>query len=425
MKIVKREDKEHFLKILKKYDLEDFIGFSKTVKVLYVDRDTGLREDFYGVFKIFFYDIDIASNGQEALELFNKNKYDLIITALDIEKLNGVELISKIRQISRHITILVLSSKEKYFIELIRLGIDGYILNPIEVEQFVVIMQKVLETLQNKQALYEYRIELEAKNEELGRLNENLELEVKRELAKNREKDIRLFEQAKMAALGEMIGNIAHQWRQPLSIISTAATGIEIQKEFDSLTNEIFEESIEKIKESVVYLSNTIDIFSDLIKEKRTVRKVILQERIKTVIDLVKDSLKSENIRLLENIADSGPIELELPFGKIAQVLINILENAKDILLEQKIKEPWIKLGLEQSDKITITVEDNGGGIPPDIKDKIFEPYFTTKHQARGTGLGLYLSYIITTEDLNGKLFVKNTINGAKFFIELDKKEED
>jgi len=155
---------EDFFKILNQYNLEDFIDFSHTVKVLYVDKDSNLLDDISDIFKIFFHKLDIVTSGKEALNLFNKNKYDLIITAIDIPQINGIELISAIRKVSRHITILTLTTQKmesKELIDLIRLGIDGHILIPIEIPQFIGVLQKVIEILHNKQGLYEYRINLE------------------------------------------------------------------------------------------------------------------------------------------------------------------------------------------------------------------------------------------------------------------------
>ncbi|MEA3290575.1 MAG: response regulator [Campylobacterota bacterium] len=155
---------EEIFQILRDDDLEDFIEFSHTVKVLYIDKDSEMMNDICDVFKIFFHQLDIAYNGEEGLELFKQNRYDLIITAIDIPKMNGIDLITAIRKISRHITILTLTTEQrelKDLIDLIRLGIDGHILIPIEVQQFVGILQKVLDTLKNKQGLYEYRINLE------------------------------------------------------------------------------------------------------------------------------------------------------------------------------------------------------------------------------------------------------------------------
>ncbi len=229
-----------------------------------------------------------------------------------------------------------------------------------------------------------------------------------------------LLEQAKMSSLGDMIGNIAHQWRQPLSVISTAATGIKFKKDFDQLDDKYLYYSVDKINESAQYLSETINTFRNFVREDKEINEVILQDRIDNAIDIVEHTLKNNFIELIKHIDYSEPIKIKLVMGELSQVLINIITNAKDALLKYEVENPWIKISLEKiENRVLICIEDNGGGIPDNIISKIFEPYFTTKHESQGTGLGLHMSYRIVTESLKGKLFVKNTQNGAKFMIEL------
>ena len=229
-----------------------------------------------------------------------------------------------------------------------------------------------------------------------------------------------LLEQAKLASMGEMVENIAHQWRQPLSAISTASTGLKMQKEFDTMSDEAFNKSMDLINSQAQYLSTTIDTFRNFIKEKKESKEVILQDRIKIVLDIVNTTLRNNHIELKDNIDYNNPVRVMLVIGELSQVIINIINNAKDILLEKNIKGPLIVIDLtKEENHVTITIEDNGGGIPDDAMTKIFKPYFTTKDQSQGTGLGLYMSYKIITESLKGKLYAKNTENGAKFFIEL------
>jgi len=216
-----------------------------------------------------------------------------------------------------------------------------------------------------------------------------------------------------------MIGNIAHQWRQPLSVITAASSGLQIKKDFNDLDDKTFKQSTDGINENAQYLSATINTFSDFINEKKELKELILQERIKIIKTVLGASLENKNIQLKDNI-DTTPIYITMTTGELDQAIINILNNAKDILLERNIDEPWIELNLEQNNNnIIITIEDNGGGIPEDIMSKIFELYFTTKHQSQGTGLGLSMSYNVITNSLKGKLWVENTKNGAKFFIEI------
>lgn len=424
MLIPQKYKDDDFLHIVNKYNLEDLIEFSKTVKVLFVDKKSEIRDDYRSIFKVFFHEIDVASDGKEALKLFEENRYDLIITAIDMPVMNGLDLVTHIRKISRHITILVLSSQEKYFTEFIRLGIDGYILNPIEVEQFVNIMQKVIETLHNKQALYEYRIDLEKKVEEktkeLQEFNEHLELKVKEEVEKNLEHEKHINAQARFVSMGEMIGNIAHQWRQPLSVITTLSTASKYKKELDVLCDDEFYKNMDIINDQAQYLSETIDTFRHFIKEKKEYKEAILQERIRISLNIVEATIKDNHIKLIDNIDYKNPIRLMLITGELTQVIINIMNNAKDILLEKKVRDPWIKLELSSNkNTATLSIEDNAGGMNDEVITRIFEPYFTTKHESQGTGLGLYMSYKIITQSLKGKLYVKNTENGAKFHIEL------
>lgn len=229
-----------------------------------------------------------------------------------------------------------------------------------------------------------------------------------------------IFNQAKIASMGEMVANIAHQWRQPLSVISTVSTGSKLQKEMDALSDEEFEENMDIINSNAQYLSSTIDTFRNFIKEEKIYKEVVLQDRINITLDIYGTALKNHQIELINNIDYEHPIKIHLVVGELSQVLGNIISNAKDILLEKKIANAWIKLDLVQTNKsVTITIEDNAGGIPEEIMPRIFEPYFTTKHSSQGTGLGLHMSYKIITESFNGKLYAKNTTDGAKFFIEL------
>jgi len=234
------------------------------------------------------------------------------------------------------------------------------------------------------------------------------------------EQDKVMYQQADMAQMGEMIGNIAHQWRQPLSTISVAASGIKLHQELNSLTNEIINENMNGIVKNTKFLSETIDTFRDFIKEEKKYEKAVLQNVIKKVIDITNSSLKNNHIKLIDDIDYSKPIVLTTISKELSQVIINIINNAKDIIMEKKIEDSWIKIEMYESETFAIlTVEDNAGGIADDIIDKVFDPYFTTKHKSIGTGLGLHMSRKIIHDSLNGILHVKNSKNGARFYIEL------
>jgi signal transduction histidine kinase len=231
-----------------------------------------------------------------------------------------------------------------------------------------------------------------------------------------------LFEQSKMASMGEMIGNIAHQWRQPLSIISTAATGMQMRKQLGTLSDEGLNQTCEYINESTQYLSKTIDTFRNFIRGENKQEKIRICNLLDESISLIKDTLKNNHIQLNNTIHcdnDCGRRVL-ISQNEFTQVVINIINNSKDIILERKIKDGYVQLNHSfAGNNVVITIEDNGGGIPEDILPRVFEPYFTTKHQSQGTGLGLYMSYKIIVESFKGKLYAANTNLGVKFFIEI------
>ncbi len=236
-----------------------------------------------------------------------------------------------------------------------------------------------------------------------------------------------LVQQSKMAAMGEMLGNIAHQWRQPLSTISTASTGAKLQKELNILTDEQLDLSLTAINNSAQYLSQTIDDFRGFFNPTNNVVVTInIKEIVSKTLTLIKSQFVSKNITIIENIED---YKLETISNELIQVLINILNNARDVLIIKDEKEKRIIFinTYKKEDISYIEILDNGGGIKEEIIDKIFEPYFTTKDKSQGTGIGLYMSYDIITNHLDGKFSASTEFyryegieyKGAKFTIKI------
>jgi C4-dicarboxylate-specific signal transduction histidine kinase len=231
-----------------------------------------------------------------------------------------------------------------------------------------------------------------------------------------------LFYSEKMASLGNMIGNIAHQWRQPLSVISTCASGIAMKHEYGILKDEDIEPNMDMIVQNTKYLSETIDIFRDFIKESgdKEQRKVSIGEVISITLSIMSATLKNHYIDVVY-VEPTEPYYKTMAKGEFSQVITNLINNAKDVLLERKVEKPIISIELTKiANHLVVMVEDNGGGIDDDIIKNIFEPYFTTKHKSKGTGLGLYICHKIVTESLGGKIYVQNGAYGAKFFIEME-----
>ena len=267
---------------------------------------------------------------------------------------------------------------------------------------------------------------LQQTSKDIEALNLSLETRIEDEVSKNRDKDKQLYEQSKMASMGEMIGNIAHQWRQPLSVISTGATGLLVHKECDILSDEFFQETCESINTNAQYLSKTIDDFRNFIKGDRVQCVFDVEENIDSFLQIVKGSTKNEDINIILDIQKD--IKINSYPNELMQCCINIFNNAKDILNFSEIKHRYIFIKAFKTNKnIIITIKDNGGGIPEDILPKIFEPYFTTKHQSQGTGLGLHMTYNLVVEGMNGNIeaineeyrYNNHNYKGAKFIITL------
>ncbi|MDD5051315.1 MAG: ATP-binding protein [Sulfuricurvum sp.] len=238
---------------------------------------------------------------------------------------------------------------------------------------------------------------------------------------KLREKDTLLQQQSRLAALGEMIGNIAHQWRQPLGSISAIAGSIIIEKELDmEINTDTLVSQMTNINNQVQYLSKTIDDFRNYLKKDQNLTLFNISKVLFDAINIAKASYDDSHITIYTNF-DTDITYLGSK-SILSQVILNLLSNAKDALIQNEIENKIVTITLNQShDMIIITVKDNGGGVRDDIKDKIFDPYFTTKHQSQGTGLGLYMSSQIIQNHLQGHLYVSNIEDsnglGASFVL--------
>lgn len=241
---------------------------------------------------------------------------------------------------------------------------------------------------------------------------------------KESEENLKLLaKQSKLASMGEMMGNIAHQWRQPLSIISTIATGIEVRKQFDSLDETDIVEEMNAIMKQVNYLSQTIEDFKNFIKDDKQFLPISIKRVIDDTISLAQSSLKSSQITLITDTNED--IQINANKNELEQAFINIINNSKDALKDKEDKYIWITSKKIDDNSLSLSFLDSGGGIKEDIIDKVFDPYFTTKHQSIGTGLGLSMVEKILRERYHSKLEVKNkdfdykgkTYKGACFTI--------
>jgi nitrogen-specific signal transduction histidine kinase len=223
---------------------------------------------------------------------------------------------------------------------------------------------------------------------------------------KNMEQQV--VQSEKMASLGEMIGNIAHQWRQPLSIISTGASGLLIQKENEILSDEVFKETCELIDKNAQFLSKTIDDFRNYIKGDTKIESFGINEDIESFLQLVDPTIKDSNIVILKELENDTMI-MGYP-RELVQCFINIFNNSKDALNQNNDEDEKFILISQKKTKNGVVVKfiDNGGGIDENIINKVFEPYFTTKHQSQGTGLGLHMTYNLIVNSMKGDIKVSS-----------------
>ena len=220
-----------------------------------------------------------------------------------------------------------------------------------------------------------------------------------------KKQDALILQQSKFTSMGEMIANIAHQWRQPLSIISTSATGIKLQKEIGTLNDELEFQALDSINENVQYLSKTIEDFRNFFKEEKLRNEVELKTILEKTLSLVGSRLKNKEINVITQYEE---IAFETLETELVHVFINIINNAIDAF-ESIVDTKYIFIQTKKhNDSIRISIKDNAGGIDNTIISRVFEPYFTTKDASKGTGIGLYICKEIVVKHLNGKIDVKN-----------------
>jgi len=249
--------------------------------------------------------------------------------------------------------------------------------------------------------------------------NYTLEQKIKEAIVDTKEKEKLLQEQSRHAQMGEMISMIAHQWRQPLAAISSTSAAINLKAKLDKLDKENAINLSSKISSYSQHLSQTIDDFREFFKKNKEKKEITYTELINSVLSIIEESVQNKNITLIKEL--SCEEKLYTYTNEIKQVILNLIKNAEDILLEKSIEKPCIKvITYKEGDALILEISDNAGGIPENIIDKIFDPYFSTKIKKDGTGLGLYMSKTIIEEHCNGKISVTNGEDGAIFKIELE-----
>lgn len=360
-----------------------------------------------------FNEIDIVSSAEDALNIHEVGRFDLIYVDFNLPKMNAVELISNIKNYDKQQLFAVIISEEeaKHLFSIIKHGVSLFMVKPISTQKFIDIANQARYVL--KEAITSQSTQI--LNEQLSQENE-LQTNI-------------LIQQSKLAQTGEMISMIAHQWRQPLSVITAITATLRTRIGLDVYTSapnpyELLEADIynafDRIEESADYLSKTVNDFRNFYRPETGLTTFKASDAVESVFRMALLDKTLLNIDL--KINHDFSIVLTSYENELKQALINIINNAKDAFVEQKIQNPKLRISIKQGGEfIYINVVDNAGGIDPAIMDQIFLPYFSTKNKKNGTGLGLHMAKTIIEHHIKGTLSVTNNtaFGGADFCIKI------
>jgi len=348
-------------------------------KVLVIDDSSFMRKQMSMVLKPRNYEVITASTANEGLELLEKHQFDLITLDMELPDMHGSKVLEIIKSNPKYINLPVLiisgTNDSNLIRNMYKMGSSDFIRKPFIIEEFVL-----------KVDLWcDYR---------------------KKHIEALKQKDILLSQQSKMATMGEMLENIIHQSRQPLSVITAVASGLAMSEEEASLQDKKKIESLGVIINSAEYLSQTMGSFRDFYNKEDKKQKFSLTTLLEKAFSLTSSKFESRNIKIIkefENIEIYG-YEIEL-----LQVFINILNNTRDEFIKQDIKDRYIFISTKiVENKIQISFKDNANGVPINIINNIFDSHFTTKSKENGTGIGLYMSKEIIEKHYNGQINIKN-----------------
>ena len=342
------------------------------------------------------YKVSVATNGKKALEILDNGSIpNIILLDIIMPNMDGFEVckILKSSKNYKHIPIIFLTILENTedIVKGLELGAVDYVSKPVE----PAILKARVDTHINLQKYHQ-------------QLLDDIKL-----------KDTILLEQSKFATIGEMFESIAHQWKQPLSVITMSSGNIQLKKDFGELDDKILDDSLGYIDSSINYLNQTIDDFREFLTDDQHYHNIKINNLIDTTLHLLSSKIKKRDIEIIKNIED---IEIYSNKNQLVQVLMNIFGNAIQVL-ETKENKGYIKvISFQDNQNIILKIIDNGGGIKQNILLNLFEKYNTSK--LNGSGIGLYMSKIIVENKLGGTIRGYNIEAGACFEIILPKENK-
>ncbi|MFA6196030.1 MAG: hybrid sensor histidine kinase/response regulator [Sulfurimonas sp.] len=407
------------------------------------------------------YKVDVCHDGEEAMKwlLSTEKLPDVIVSDIVMPRMNGYDLCKAIRKDEKlkglPVILLTSLSEPHDIIKSIEAGANKFLIKPFDRKRLPEVIDELyintqrrsvermemgirlmfggsdfLITADKVQILdlllssyedsYYKNIQLQESRSALEKLNAELEQRVQERTKEVQEKDKIMIIQSRQAAMGDMIAMIAHQWRQPLSIISMEMNNLRLSIELDEeITKEILIKYTDDVNQQILQLSQTIEDFRGYLKPIQGKEEITIVDILKKTMNLVQKSLENNNITV--EINNLSQAKISTYPNQLLQVFINIINNAKEILLNRKVDEAKVIITISDTkDSTLISLCDNGGGIPEEIIGRLGEPYFTTK-ETNGTGLGIYMSKLIVSKYLNGNLTWENKDDGACFTIVLKK----
>ncbi len=374
-------------------DYKKVSKYTKELNILYVEDNESLREETSELFEEFFNTTITAFDGQNGIELYRQYKedtnryFDLVVTDINMPHKDGIEMIKDIRKINLEQSIIVISAynDSDKIIQLIQLGIANFVMKPIKAPELLEMLYKTSKTIVN---------------------------------ANNKEQ--LLLSQSKLASMGEMIDSIAHQWLQPLNIITMQSTILNLNNMKGKNTPQSISLYIEEQTKQIDYLVETLNEFRSFFRPNHDLELTTYKPQIESVLILLKDIVTANSITIDLDINNSYQVELII--NEFKHLLINIINNAIDAFKENNISPQMREIKISsytEDDQAILSICDNAGGIPQNIIDTIFEANITTKET--GTGMGLYMSQQII-QKIDGTMSVSSEEDRTCFKISLSKK---
>jgi len=425
------KDKNFFHKLDQITKTIENIEKNRNNTILVMEDSLVIQEQLKDVLENRYYKVQVASDSLRAEQILSEMPVDLILLDLVLKDGNGIDFLRRNNNLLiniKKIPVLVVSGHVNSEItrDVIKEGAVDVLTKPYVLEEIVLKVdlwtdykRKESEIINSVKSLGLQKIIIEDQKKKL-------EKQIVLEKQINQQKEKLLMQQSKMATMGTMMENILHQWKQPLSAMSTNVSSVQLQKELDILDDETLNSSLSDMMMVIGHLGNTIDDFSNYLKPDREKVDFTIDDAITQSIILVNSQFRNENIKVIKNSLQVSLLGYKNDF---IQSFLNMLNNSKDALMEIDKEERFIFIDMSTTSNncVEVKIKDNAGGISDDIIDKIFESHFTTKDKFGGTGIGLFMTKEMIEKNMLGKLEVQNvnfdyegsSYTGAQFTITL------